>query len=219
MKRRIFAVAAFAMLAVAPSAFALGKGNSLLSLGLGQSTAPVADVFYTGSGRVFPSSQPAINYGAQYWYMASDDYAFTVTGKMAYGNQKWEPADKTDAEAKRKLSGYSIRVGGDRVGKIGERFTMYFGPGLEYASHKDKVEVSGQPDVETGNSTFIGINGRIGGIMMLSPTIGISGEIANSFGQTSSEDDTDPVGTAKTTWTSSDFSAFWGLTFAFGGTK
>jgi hypothetical protein len=219
MMRRIFAVAAFAMLAVAPSAFAAGKGSSLLSLGLGQSTVPVENVLFSGNGQVIPTSEPSIDFGAQYWYMASEDYAFTVAAKMAYGHQKWEPADNTNSEATKSLSGYSIRVGGDRFGKIGDRFTMYFGPGIEFASHKTKVEIDGQPDIETGDATFIGINGRIGGIMMLSPSLGISGEIGNSFGQTSAENDSDPVGTAKTTWTSSDFSAFWGLTFAFGGSK
>lgn len=219
MIKRILVAATLAALTVAPAAFAAGKGTSLLSLGLGQATAPVGEVLSAGSGNVYPTSEPAIDLGAQYWYMATDDYAFTLAGKIAYGNQKWEPADSGDPEAKKKLSGYSLRVGGDRVGKVGDRLLVYMGPGLQFASHKGKLEVDGQPDVETGDATFFGVNGRIGGIMMLSPSLGVSGEVSHSFGLASAEDDNDPAGTAKTTWTASDFSAFWGLTFAFGGSK
>jgi len=93
------------------------------------------------------------------------------------------------------------------------------GPGLEFASSKQKLETAGQPDVETKNSTFFGVNGRIGGIMKLSDNLGISGEISHSFGYASAEGDNNPAGTAKSTWTTGDFSAFWGLTFAFGGSK
>jgi hypothetical protein len=219
MKRRILVVAALALVAIVPSAFAAGKGSSMLSLGLGQGSAPVADVFETGNGYVFPSSEPSISAGAQYWYLFSDDYAFTAAGQYVFGSQKWEPADAGDPEATKSLSGYKFRIGGDRVGKVGDRFTLYFGPGLEFASNQSTLELAGSPDIETGNSTFFGVNGRIGGIMMLSESMGISGEIGHSFGQASSEDDTDPAGTAKSTWTASDFSAFWGLTFAFGGSK
>ncbi len=93
------------------------------------------------------------------------------------------------------------------------------GPGLEFASSKQKLETAGQPDVETKNSTFFGVNGRIGGIMKLSDNLEISGEISHSFGYASAEGDNNPAGTAKSTWTTGDFSAFWGLTFAFGGSK
>ena len=220
MQRTTIAVfAALAMLVSAVPAFAAGKGSSMLSLGLGQASVPVSDVFSVGGGNVVPTSEPALNAGAEYWYLFSDDYAMAISGKFAFGNQKWEPADSNDPEAKKKLSGFSVRVGGDRVGKVGDRFMVYMGPGLEYASNKSTLEVTGSPDVETDNTTFIGVNGRIGGIMMLSDGLGISGEISHSFGMASGEDAKNPAGTAKTTWTASDFSAFWGLTFAFGGSN
>lgn len=219
MKRWTLAITTFALLAVAPAAHAVGKGSSMLSLGLGQGSAPVQDVFGVGGGYVEPASEGAINAGAQYWYLFADDYALALSGQMAFGNQKWEPADATDPEAKKALSGFKFRVGGDRVGKVGDRFLVYMGPGLEFASNKAKLEVNGQPDVETGNSTFFGVNGRIGGVMMLSDALGVSGEIGHSFGLASAEDEEDPAGTAKSTWMTSDFSAFWGLTFVFGGSN
>lgn len=216
MKKLFHALAVVSLVALAPPAFAAGKGTSLLSLGLGQGGAPVADVFNVGSGYVYPSTEPAISAGGQYWYLFADDYAFALSGQVAFGNQKWEPADATDAEAKKKLSGFKLRVGGDRVGKVGDRFMLYMGPGLEFASNKGTLELAGSPDVETGNTTFFGVNGRIGGVMMLSDAVGISGEVSHSFGLASAEDEEDPAGTAKSTWTSSEFGAFWGLTFVFG---
>jgi hypothetical protein len=101
------------------------------------------------------------------------------------------------------------------VGKIGDRFVMYIGPGFEYSSNTIKYEETGSPDIESENATTIGISGRIGGIMMLSPTVGITGELSHTFGM-ATQDETDNLG-VDVSWSPNTFGAFWGLTFAFGG--
>jgi hypothetical protein len=204
MKRRIFAVATFALLAIAPSAFAAGKGSSMLAIGLGQAKANIPVVF----GLQFDET----NVGAQYWYLFSDDYAFTASGAIGFGNIKFEDTTPPADEEKYTLSGFRFRVGGDRIGQIGDRFTMYMGPGLEYQSAKVTFEETGFPDVESESATTFGINGRIGGVMMLSDAIGIAGEISHSFGFASYEEGPDEL-----TWMPNSVNAFWGLTFTFGG--
>jgi opacity protein-like surface antigen len=208
MKRRIFAVVALAMLAIVPSAFAAGKGSSMFSIGLGQNQANT--VLTNPFGNKFDE----VNVGAQYQYMFSDDYAFALSGAFGFGNAKVE--ETGGDEDKYTLSSYRFRVGGDRVGKIGDRFLMYMGPGIEYSSAKIKNEATGSPEFESENATTIGINGRIGGIMMLSDAVGIQGEIGHTFGM-ASEDGPSGSGIDKVTWMTSSFAAFWGLTFAFGG--
>jgi hypothetical protein len=86
------------------------------------------------------------------------------------------------------------------------------GPGLEYQSAKVTLKQTGQPDEESESATTFGINGRIGGVMKLSESVGIVGEISNSLGFTSYE-----VGDIKLTWMPNSINAFWGLNFAFGG--
>lgn len=210
MKSRILAVAALAMLTVASSAFAEGKGSSMFSIGLGQNQAN--NVFGLG---ILGNKFDETNVGAQYQYMFSDDYALALSGGFGFGSVKIEDTVTSD-ETKLTLSGYRFRVGGDRIGKIGDRFMMYMGPGIEFASNKIKAETTGAPDVESENATTFGVSGRIGGIMMLSDAVGITGEISHTFGMASQDD---PDNDAKYTWMPNTFAAFWGLTFAFGGSK
>lgn len=204
MKRGIFAVASLAMLAFASPAFAVGKGSSTLSIGIGQAKAnifgPVALQF------------DETDVGAQYGYMFSDDYAFVLSGAAGFGNIKVEDDGPPSFESTYSLSGFRVRVGGDRVGQIGDRFTVYMGPGLEYSTAKVTLEQTGSPDDESESATTFGINGRIGGVMWLSESVGISGEISNSFGFSSYEE-----GDQTITWMSNSVGAFWALMFAFGG--
>ena len=204
MRRGIFAVAALAMLVFASPAFAVGQGSSTLSIGLGQAKAnilgPLALQF------------DETDVGVQYGYMFSDDYAFVLSGAVGFGSIKVEDDGPPSFETSYSLSGFRLRVGGDRVGQIGDRFTVYIGPGLEYSSAKTTLEQTGQPDEESESATTFGINGRVGGVMWLSESVGISGEISNSLGFSSYEE-----GDQKITWMSNSVGAFWALTFAFGG--
>lgn len=205
MKARIVAVASLVMLTIASTAFAAGKGSSMLGVGIGQAKANIISP-------ITLLKFDETDAGAQYWYMFADDYALAVSGAVAFGSIKLEDSGPPPTEETFTLSGFRIRVGGDRVGQVGDRFTVYFGPGVEYQTAKVKVEETGFPDVETESSTTFGINGRVGGIMWLSDAVGISGEISNSLGFASYEE-----GDLKLTWMPNSINAFWALTFAFGG--
>jgi hypothetical protein len=202
MKGRIFTLVTLALLVSTSTALAAGKGSSMLSVGLGQNEA-----------NIFGDSFDETDIGAQYWYMFADDYAFAVSAGFGFGSYKEEDSSVTPTdEFKATISSYRVRVGGDRVGQVGDRFTVYMGPGVEFASAKLKEEFTGFPDFESENATTFGVNGRIGGIMMLSEAVGLSGEVSHSFGFASHEEGTD-----KFTWMPNNFGAFWGLTFIFGG--
>jgi len=204
VKTRIVAAASLVMLTIASTAFAAGKGSSMLAIGIGQAKANIPAVV----GIQFDETDA----GAQYWYMFSEDYALALSGAIGFGSIKIEDSDPPPTEDKYTLSGYRFRIGGDRVGQVGDRFTVYMGPGVEYQSAKVKLEETGSPDIETENATTFGLNGRIGGIMWLSDAVGISGEISNSLGFASYEE-----GDVKFTWMPNSINAFWALTFGFGG--
>jgi hypothetical protein len=204
VKRGIFAVAALVALTVASPAFAAGQGSSMLAIGVGQAEANILGVIGLGLDET--------NVGAQYWYMFSDDYAFTFGGSIGFGSIKQEDSGPTPGDFEYALSGYRFRVGGDRVGQVGDRFTIYLGPGIEYQSAKITQKETGSPDIESESATTFGINGRIGGVMKLSESVGIVGEISNSLGFASYEE-----GDFKYTWMPNSVNAFWGLNFTFGG--
>jgi len=207
MKKAI-AVLTLLALVVAPSAFAAGKGTSILSLGLGQGKANIPIV------SPIVNQMDETNVGAQYWHLFSDDYAFTVAGTFGFGSTKIEDTALNEETKLSLTSTYQFRIGGDRVANVGDRLMVYMGPGITFASAKAKIEQTGSPDEESERAKTFGINGRIGGIMMLSDAVGIAGEINHTFGRTSYEDSA--MDLKVTSWPNS-VGAFWALTFLFGG--
>lgn len=199
-------------LAAAP-ALAAGKGTSMLSIGLGQGTADTySAVTGLGTGTYLsPATSPETNVGGEYWYMFADDYALAISGAYGFGSMKWESSDSADPEIKATTSSFKVRVGGDRVGRVGDRFLVFMGPGLEYWNGKAKLDIGGS-EAESESVSRFGVSGRVGGFMMLSESVGIMGQVGHTFGYASVED-----GSAKTTWWPSSFEASWGLTFGFGG--
>lgn len=212
--RKAIALSILALAVSAGSAFA-AAGSSILSVGVFQGTGDYAGP-EAGTGYIsaFPNSELGV--GAEYWYMFADDYALALQGSVGFFSEKWEPGTNAGAgapEADFTTSSFKLRVGGDRVGQIGDRFTWFMGPGLEFWTGKatfDNIFTAGE--VETESTTRIGVNGRFGGIMKLSDAVGIQGQIGHTLGYATAEE-----AGAKATWFPSSFNASWGLAFSFGG--
>ena len=194
------------VLAVAASA---DKGGSMLSVGLGQGTADGYSATTIGGGTYLaPNTSPETNVGAEYWYNFSNDYAIALQGAYGFSSMKWTGAAAGDPEIKATGTSFKFRVGGDRVGKVGDRFLVFMGPGVEVWNGKSKLKV-GSSENESKSVMRYGVSGRIGGFMMLSDKVGIMGQVGHTFGLASVEDK------AKTTWMPSSFNASWGLTLGF----
>lgn len=206
MKKFLMVVAALCF--VVPAAFA-GEGRSRLSIGLGQGTADGYGLATVGSSDYLaPTSTPETNVNAEYWYSFGDDYAFALSGAYGFSSMKWEGAVAGDPEIKATGTSLKFRVGGDRVAKVGERLTVFMGPGLEFWTGKQKLDVGGSED-ESEPTTRFGVSGRIGGFMALTESVSIMGQVGHTFGLATAEDE------AKSTWMPSSFNASWGLTFGF----
>ena len=88
--RKLLPLCALLLLVGATSAFAMGKGASMLSLQFGQGQGDFAQVFdpnivhsdnYIDRNPEVPRDQ--LQFGAEYWYGLSEEYAFT--GAFAIG--------------------------------------------------------------------------------------------------------------------------------------
>ncbi len=210
--RKVLTLVVLALAISASSAFA--AGGSILSLGVFQGTADLVGP-EAGGGYVTAFDHSELGAGAEYWYLFSDDYALAVQGSFGFFTETDKPGDNATAgspEKKFSITSFKVRVGGDRVGQIGDRFTWFMGPGIEFWNGKAKFEgffPSGT--VETESTTRIGVNGRFGGIMKLNDSVGIQGQIGHTLGYATAEE-----AGAKTTWFPSGFNASWGLAFNFG---
>jgi hypothetical protein len=215
----IWSVAVLAVTASVSVANAVGSREKLLTIGFSHGTGDYAGAFggdYLGANGSGASVQiPEIGGGAEFGFKFSEDYSVVFGGDYRAGSDKFEPTNATTGNPTLKVtsSSWKLRLGGDRVGKIGDRFTWFMGPGLEYGSGKAKFEpgISTTASQETEPTTLFGLNGRVGGIMMMNPKFGIRGQIGDSFGQQSVKEN----GGKNTAWYSS-FEALWGVTFALG---
>jgi opacity protein-like surface antigen len=208
------------MTAMAPGAWALGMGSSMFAIELTSGTADVADRSSLGGlTYITASDHSETGVQGQYWYLMSDDYAVTVSAGIGFFSEE----DKYDTTAttafpnrKYSISSYNLRVGGDRVVKLGERTVMYGGPGIEYWSGKEKFKKFGGAldDYEGESTTRIGLSARLGAVMSLSDMVGITAHVGHRIGYASVEDKK-----AKATWWPSSFEGSMGIVFSFGGSK
>lgn len=216
--RKIISLTCLAILVSAGSAFAVGQGTSMLSIGVSQGVADIAGPEFFSPGYISAFQTPEIGVTGEYWNMFASDYALAVQGSYSFSSETNKPGTNASAgspDAKFSTTSFKLRVGGDRVGQIGDRFLWFFGPGLEFWSGKAKFEdfaAAPNDNLETESTTRFGINGRVGGVMMLSDAVGIQGQVGHTLGYASAEEEG-----AKTTWYPSSFNASWGLLFTFGG--
>lgn len=212
MRNRILALTAV-LLCFASSAFAIGKGTSMLAI---QITSGTADLYSPPSGGYISAyDHSELGLGAEYWNLLSDDYAFALSAGMGTFNETDKPGQGAPSGAgdfKYSQSSFNVRIGGDRVVKVGERALFYFGPGFQYWSGKAKFENSGAPSVETENVTRLSLDGRIGATMLIGPTWGITMQVGHRVGYASAEDQ----GAKATWWPSSNYASS-GVQFMFGG--
>ena len=207
------------VLGPATTGWAMSKGASILAIQIGQGTADVVDTDL-GPGVWVPAPQPEINAQLEYWHAFADDYAFDVSAGAGYFHQKQEPTSANAATSPSitlTVTSFRARIGGDRVGHIGDRMTIFFGPGIDFwtGKGKEKYEGANATPEETGPSTIrYGVSGRMGGFMKLSDALSLVGHIGHTWGYASADKDG-----GKTTWWPSSFEGAGGVAFNFGSSK
>jgi hypothetical protein len=198
-----------ALLAVlAPAARA---GNPIyLSLGLSSGTADLAFENSLGFQTAYDHSEYGFEFG--YWNLMAKDYALTASGGIGLFSETDKPGDNTvvSDDFTYSQSSWKVRLGGDRVVRVGDRAFVYFGPGIEYWSGKSKNELGAQ-SVESNSVTRISLHGRIGAAMMIGDNYGFNVSVGNKVGRASYTE-----AGAETSWFPSSMDASMGLVFAFG---
>jgi hypothetical protein len=226
MKIRTLAFAALLLMTLAPGARALGKGGSMFAIELTHGTADFANKLAGSTDgndvaeyiSAFDHSEVGVQ--GQYWKMMSEDYALAVSLGYAFFSENDKPgqgAAPGSPELKFSTSSYNIRVGGDRVAKVGDRTVMYCGPGVEYWSGNSKFEpdpfsTSGTGEYKDESVTRISLSARIGAIMMINESFGLTTHVGGRYGYASVKEQG-----AEATWWPSSVEAAAGLMWSFGG--
>jgi hypothetical protein len=223
MLSKAIVVSVLAMLVGGFDAFGMGRGSSVFAIQIGQGQADLANPVvgaanYSTVDTGDPSSQ--IELGGQYWYLLRDDYALSLSAAAGFFSEKDVAGNNPPANSpdhKYSSTGFKLRVGGDRVGRVGERLVVFAGPGVEYwAGHAKYENVFGttppSSNVTGPTTTRLGVSARIGGFIMISPAVSLAGQVGNVWGYATAKDKG-----AKVTWWPSSFEAAGGFGFHFGG--
>lgn len=214
MNRALVAAMVLTLTAAASTAAAQSGTDTAmknrLSIGLGQGTADGYAPTSVGTGTYLaPTTMPETSVNAEYWRSLSGDYALALSGAYGMSSMKWTGAAPTDPEIEATASSLKFRLGVDKIANIGDRLQFFMGPGVEYWSGDQKLDVGGA-ETESEAVTRFGVSGRIGGFMMLSETVGIMGQVGHTFGVAKVDDSG-----AETSWWPSSFQASWGLALGF----
>jgi hypothetical protein len=151
---------------------------------------------------------------AQYWKMMGPDYAFWVSAGASWFSEENEPGDNAlpgSETFEYSQTSWNVRIGGDRVVNVGDRAAIYFGPGIEYWSGHAEF---GDAFPSTPDVTRISLVGRMGGLMTIGSSWGLTGHIGHRIGYATAEE-----AGAKATWWPSSFDGAVGLAFVFGGSQ
>ena len=216
MKRIATTLAALALFVAASQAAAAEK-SILIGVGFSHGIADIG----TNAGNVNTAFQtPELGGRFEYWNMMKEDYALNFIANVGFSNETDKPRANAPArtpEQKFTTSSWSVRLGGDRVYSPSSSTKMFFGPGFEYWSGKAKFEggAGGYSPVtayETKNVSRISLHGHMGGMMMIGPNWGLSGQIGHKIGIASYEENS-----GKSNWMPSSFDGAMELLFSFGG--
>lgn len=191
----------------ATAAFAGDASEGLIGIQVTNGTADLVGPQAGGYLTAYDHSE--VGLGIQYWRLMSRDYAFTFSAGIGTFSEKDEPGTNApvgSGDFKYTQSSWTVRVGGDRAVKVGDRAIFYFGPGLEMWTGNAKFETSGSPAEETADVTRFGLSGRVGGVMLLNDKLGFNCQIGRYVGIASAKEDG-----AKASWWASGFQASGGL--------
>ena len=196
------------------SAAGFEKGSNLFAL---QLTEGVADlVSPSAAGYVTAWAHSEIGGQVQFWHFFSPDYALALSAGIGYFGETDAPgtyAAPGDGDTKYTQSSWQVRLGGDRVAKINDRFTVFAGPGIQVWSGDFKF-VSGMPagsDWESEAVLRVALEGRMGIHMAWTDKVGGFCQLGHYFGYASSAEDHG----AKATWWPSGHDGAFGIAMKF----
>jgi|SRR5262245_6720535 len=213
MKRALVALALLASTASTTLA-----GASYVGVQLSHGIADLAALNTIGQAEAY--DHPEMGVKLEYWNMLREDYAFNGAYTFGFFSEENESGPLSAPGAgtfKYSQSSWSIRIGGDRVVKVGERSALYFGPGLEYWSGKAKFDASQDnpppdpPVYETQNTNRISFVARIGAHMMFNEAWGFTFQTGYKAGRASIDEQG-----SKSTWWPTSMDAAGGLVLRFG---
>jgi hypothetical protein len=211
-------LAMIALFTASPAfATAIRHGATRLAIELTAGTADLAQP-EEGLGYVPLTAHSELGAQLEYSTRMGSDYTFNFSGGAAFSREILKPGDNAlpdEPQLDYEQTSWNVRFGGDRVVNVGERAAFFFGPGVEYWSGSAKFDdVFLAATVQSPNTRRVSLTGRIGGLMTIGSSWGLTSHVGYRAGYAWAEE-----AGAKSTWWPSSFDAGGGIVFLFGGTN
>jgi len=207
------AVCIASIVSTAAQADRLGKGGSLILVGIsghtGEFASPLGAFFLP-----FESSQ--VGGSLAYGHFINDQWSVGIAGSYYVGREKANPNSAPLQTATYDTHSFSVRVGGDRYAFIDDNVGVYTGPGVFVTQGRAKEVVTVSPPAVGGgtsqgaNSTGFGLDWRIGMYARLRKGTALYAYLGEALAYTSGKDQT-----GKVSWWSSSPEGSLGLAFDF----
>jgi hypothetical protein len=196
-------IAALAIAGMATAA-TIEKGSSILAIQLTEGRADLIE------GNIVSFANSEVGVQGQFWHFMTDEYAFNFSAGIGYYREarKADPNFVGDNVTYTQNS-WQFRVGGDRVGRINDRFHVFAGPGIQVWGGKWKEE---RPtgEFESPSALRYALSGRLGALLQLGQSFGMVAQVGHYWGYATAED-----GEATDKWTPSGQEGALGVTFHF----
>lgn len=214
--KKVLLLAAVLLLAspLSASAAPLAKGSNLLGIQLTQGIAdlvgPVSNGYVTAFGHSELGGQ------IQFWHFMDEATALSLSagiGTFAETDKPGTDAPAGAGDTKFTQTSWSARIGMDRFGHVGDRFAVFFGPGLQVWNGKGKFTdgVSTAGDWESVSTMRFALDARIGARYACSERFGMTCQVGQYFGYASTAEDHG----AKASWWPSGANGAFGVSFPF----
>lgn len=186
----------------------LGKGRSLVQIGVGGHTGEFGYPGFVAIGR-YQSGE--VGGELAYFRFLSDQWTLGISG--GYHASRFKGEDKGGgffSSQTNSTHSFTVRIGGDRYAFINDDVALYAGPGVVWTRGRAKFEPVGFQPVEGPDTDEWGLNGRIGMYARLGKGMALYGHIGQVLSYASGEDST-----GKSSWWSSTHEGSVGLAFDF----
>jgi hypothetical protein len=212
---RLLAAASHVSLAVCLAALAgsaradrLGKGGSLVEVGIGGHTGQFT---YPGSVGVSHIQSGEVGGELAYFRFLSDAWTLGISGGYHASRFKGESGVSSPfLDQTYSTHSFTVRIGGDRYAFINDDVALYAGPGVVWTRGRASFQSGSLQPIEGADTDEWGLNGRIGMYARLGKSTALYGHIGQVLSYASGEDST-----GKSSWWSSTHEGSVGLAFDF----
>jgi len=190
------------------------KGATIFAIQLTEGTGDFAG---GGSGTIGSSPHSEVGIQAQFWHFMTGEYAVNFAAGIGYFKET--DTQPLFEDYTLTANSWQVRLGGDRVAHLNDRFHLFVGPGIQVWGGKLKTKGSLTGESEGPSSTRFALSGRLGAHLKMGESFGMMAQLGHYWGYATADLADDPTtpadDSAKAKWLPSGHDGAAGFSFNF----